>query len=125
MSSQNKSKVSARKMFRVLETENKKLQRHNETVVSNLMDLLREKYLIPYCDKTKYEFCAGNGTWAFYKADGHSVDFDFLNLRLNGLYPTRADQEIIDLLDFQFEHETCCLGSQMASYNPNVKDKTL
>ena len=123
MSSQNKSKVSARKMFRVLETENKKLQLHNETVVSNLMDLLREKYLIPYCDKTKYEFCASNGTWAFYKLDGHSVDFDFLNTHVGGTVPTRADQEIIDLLDFQFEHESCCLGSQMANYNPNSKAK--
>lgn len=73
--------------------------------IDRVIEDIRAKYVIPYCDKHNLHFVAGMGTWSFTKPMGYSVggwNADELPKRLRDAltieYPLNKGQDIGSLM---------------------------
>lgn len=92
-------------------------------------NFIREKVVIPYCQKHGYSFSAGMGGWCFidhtgnpfYPGESRHVRTD----RPDGpegdddkwfIEPTEEDKDVAELLNFQFDSQNACIGAYMKDY---------
>lgn len=72
-----------------------------------VIDAIRTKYVIPFCDRKGWKFYAGMGTWSFYDSKGDSFYAqDQLPARL---YAMLSENSVTSQND---------IGSLMAYYTP-------
>lgn len=91
-----------------IERQLDRLARQFEREADKLIAEARQKYVIPFCDRTGLRFTAGMGSWSF--DNGHG---DYKNL------PEELPKRLGDVLSAEYPLNRCNdVGSLMESYTP-------